>query len=251
MRRRPVAVLREVRRGARPAGAALVSSLRPAVTHERRSMPGLPSGADHVSPRGVRIPGARQSLGPPIEVLRLARGGGGARRGAGGARPAAGRRRHVGAARVPAAGRARFRPGSRAREGARTRGRSPGGGPRPQDEGDRPAGTTDPRATTGGDEGCVRMHPTEAGAATPPAGGRRPHHRCHGLGLRRSPRARGSAGDPSAHRLPLVHRPIARAPRLAPTLSPCLYSVRAPVRVCGCPGINPGSRCQPRAKRPT
>jgi hypothetical protein len=31
----------------------------------------------------------------------------------------------------------------------------------------------------------------------------------------------------------------------------CLYSGGAPVRVCGCPGINPGSRCQPRAKRPT
>jgi predicted amidophosphoribosyltransferase len=26
---------------------------------------------------------------------------------------------------------------------------------------------------------------------------------------------------------------------------------RAPVRVCGCPGNHPGSRCQPRAKRPT
>ena len=251
MRRRPVALLRAVRRRARPSGAALVPSLRPAVACERGSMPRLSSVADRVRARGVRVPGARQGRGPSVEVLRLARGGGCARLRGRCARPAAGRRRDVGAARFPAAGRARLRPGSRARACARTRARSPGGCLRPKDEGNRPAGTTDPRGTTGGHAGCVRMHPAEAGAVAPPAGGRRAHHGCDGVGLRRGARAGGSARDPSAHRVPLLRRPASWTSRLAPTLSPCLYSVRAPVRVCGCPGINPGSRCQPRAKRPT
>ena len=46
-------------------------------------------------------------------------------------------------------------------------------------------------------------------------------------------------------------RPAAGTTRFAPAVKPCLYSRGAPVRVCGCPGTNPGSRCQPRAKRPT
>jgi hypothetical protein len=51
--------------------------------------------------------------------------------------------------------------------------------------------------------------------------------------------------------VPILRRSASGTSRFAPSLSPCLYSTGAPVRVCGCPGINPGSRCQPRAKRPT
>ena len=224
MRRRPVAVLRVMCRGARPAGAAVVRSLRTALTQRRRSMPGLPARADRIGAGGLRVPGTRSSGGPSPEVLRLARGGGGARGGPRRARPAAGRRRHVGAARAPAAGRARLRPGSRARAGARTRAGPPCGRLRPADEVDRSTSAKDPRGAIGGDGGCVRMHTWETGAGSPAPRGRRPHHRRDGFGLRRSaPRSR-SARDPSAHRVPLVHGQASRPPRLASPLRPRLYS---------------------------
>jgi hypothetical protein len=56
---------------------------------------------------------------------------------------------------------------------------------------------------------------------------------------------------PASRLEPAAQGSGARTTRFASSLRPCLYSEGAPVRVCGCPGTNPGSRCQPRAKRPT
>lgn len=184
----------------------------------------LPPGAHHVGARRVRLPGTGSRGGPPPEVLRMARGGGGARRPARGARPAAGRRRHLGAARAPAAGRARFRPGSCPRAGARTRAGSPRGRLRPPDEGDRSASAANPRGAVGGHGRCVRAHPGEVGAGPAALGRRRPHDRRHRLGVRRSALRGRSARDPPPHRLPVLRRPAAGASRLAPSLRPRLYS---------------------------
>ena len=224
MWRRSMAVLRCVLRGARPAGAAVVPPVRPPRRHERGSMSGLSSGADRVRTSGVRVSGTGSRSGPPSEVLRLARGGRCARGLTRRARSASGRRRHLGPARGPPAGRARLRSGSRARAGARTRARSPCGRLRPKDEGDRPAGTTDAGATTGGDEGCVRMHPTEDGSGSSPPRRRRAHHGRDGLLVRGRAAGRGRPRDPSAHGVPLVRRPAPGTSRFAPSLRRCLYS---------------------------
>jgi hypothetical protein len=202
----------------------VVRSLRTTFTDERGSMQGLPSDGDLFGASCLRVPGTRSGGGPPLEVLRVAWGGGGARRGPRGARPPAGRRGDVGPARGPATGRARFRPGSRARAGARPRAGPPRGRLRPKDEGDRSTSATDPRGAIGSDGRRVRMHPREALARPPAPGRRRAHHGRHGFGLRRSAPRGGSARDPSPHRLPLVHRPASRSSRLAPPLRARLYS---------------------------
>jgi hypothetical protein len=202
----------------------VVRSLRTTLAHRRGPMSGLPADADHVGAIGLRLPGARSRCGPPIEVLRVARGGGGARGSPGGARPAASRRRHLGAARAPAAGRARFRPGPRARAGARTRAGSSRGRLRPKDEGDRSTSSTDPRGAIGVDGRCVRAHPREARAGSPTPGRRRAHHGRDRFGLRRSAPRGGCARDPSPHRLPVIHGSASGTSRLAPSLRPRLYS---------------------------
>ena len=187
-------------------------------------MSGLPSDPHRVGAGGLRVPGTCPGGGSPSEVLWLAWGRGGARSGPRGARPAAGRRRDVGAARGPAAGRARFRPGSRARASARTRAGSPGGRFRPPNEGDGPTGATDPRGAIAGDGRRLRVHPAQVGAGASDPRRRRAHHRRDGFFMRRSAPGGRSEGDPSAHRLSLVHRPPSRSSRLAPPLGPCLYS---------------------------
>ena len=224
MRRGTVAVLCDLCRGARRAAASVVRSMWTADAGERGSLRRLPPDADRVGAGCVRLSRTRPGGGPSPEVLRVARGGGGARGGGRGARPAAGRRRHLGAARAPAAGRARFRPGSRARASARTRARSPRGRFRPADEGDRSAGAADPRRATASDGRCVRAHPGEAGTASIAPRRRRAHDGRYRFDVRSgAPRGR-SARDPPPHRLPFVHRPAARAARFAPSLRPRLYS---------------------------
>ena len=111
---------------------------------------------------------------------------------------------------------------------------------------------TGPQARRGGDERRDAMHgafavrrPRRAGAGA--ARRRRPHHGRHGGGLRRGPR-RG--GGPPRRRRDGGPRDAPR-PRVARHARCCLSSTWALVRVCGCPGMFPGSRCQPRAKRPT
>ncbi len=231
MRHRVVAVLRDVCRRARPPGAAVVSPLRPTDPDGRRSMPGLSSGTDRIGPVGVRVPRTGSRSGSPPEVLRVARRGRGARSGGGRARPAACRCGDLGAARAPAAGRARVRPGSRARAGARARARPPRDRLRPSDEGDRSTGPTDAGSTTRGDEGCVRMHLTEAGAGSRPPGGRRTHDGRDGLRLRRSASRGRSTRDPSPHGLSLVQRSSSRTSRFAPSMR------RAYTRACSRPGL--------------
>jgi hypothetical protein len=202
----------------------VVRSLRTTLAHRREPMSGLPADADHVGAIGLRVPGACSRRGPPIEVLRVARGGRGARGSPRGARPAAGRRRHVGAARAPAAGRARLRPGSCARAGARTRAGSSRRRLRPKDEGDRSTSSTDPRGAIGVDGRCVRIHPREARAGSPAPGRRRAHHGRDRFGLRRSAPRGGCARDPSPDGLPIIHGPASGISRLAPSLRPRLYS---------------------------
>ena len=225
MRRGPVAVLRDVCRGRSSRwsrrGAVAADDPSPIDVDRCRDCPPTPITSARSA---FAYRGPARGRGPPSEVLRVARGGGGARGGPRGARPAAGRRRDVGAARAPAAGRARVRPGSRARAGARTRAGSPRGRLRPPDEGDRSTGSTDPGGAIGGDGRCVRVHPREARAGAPAAGRRRADDGRDRFGLRRSAPRGGGARDPSPHRLPVVHRPAARTSRLAPALRPCLYS---------------------------
>jgi hypothetical protein len=251
VRRGPVALLRDVCARPRPTGAAVVPSVRPAVAHGRRSVPRLPTGVDRVRPLGVRVSGTGAGGRPSPEVLGMAWGRGGARIRSGRDRSAACRRRDLGAARAPAAGRARIRSGSRARAGAGTQPPAPGGRLRPPGDRHRSTVAQNPRGAAPGDGGCLRAHPASAAAPTAPLGRRRLHDRSHHLCLRRSARPGRRARDPRAHGVPLLHGPAAGSTGLAPAVKPCLYSRGAPVRVCGCPGTNPGSRCQPRAKRPT
>ena len=255
VRRGPVALLRDVCGRPRSPGAAVVPSVRPAVAHGRRPVPRLPAGVDRVRPLGVRVSGTGAGGRPSPEVLGMAGGRRGAGIRSGRDRSAAGRRRDLGAARAPAAGRARLRPGSRARAGAGTRPPAPGGRLRPPDDRHRSTVAQDPRGAAPGDGGCLRAHPASAAAPAAPPGRRRLHDGGHRLCLRRSARPGRRARDPRAHGVPVLqgpwHGPAAGTTRLAPAVKPCLYSRGAPVRVCGCPGTNPGSRCQPRAKRPT
>ena len=245
----------------------MVPPLRSAVAHGRRSVSGLPAGVDRLRPLGVRLPRTGPRGRPSPEVLGMARCGGGTRRGPRRALPAAGRRRDLGAARSPAAGRAWLRPGLRARTGARTRAPAPGSCLRPPGHGDLSAITPDTRGAVAGDGRCVRRHPAPARARAAPPRRRRLDDGRHRLRLCRRAHPGRRPRDPRAHGVPVLLGPAsrpepaaqgsaaqgsaARTTRFASALRPCLYSEGAPVRVCGCPGTNPGSRCQPRAKRPT
>jgi hypothetical protein len=251
VRRGPVALLRDVCERPHPPGAAVVPTLRPSVEHRRRPVPRLPGGVDRVRPLGVRVSGTGAGGRPSSEVLGMAGGRGGARIRSGRDRSAAGRRRDLGAARSSTTGRARLRSGSRARAGAGTRTPAPGGRLRPPDDRHRSTVAQDARGAAQCDGGCLRAHPASPAAAAAPPGRRRLHDGGDRLCLRRSARPGRRARDPRAHGVPVLHGPAAGTRRLAPAVMPCLYSRGAPVRVCGCPGTNPGSRCQPRAKRPT
>ena len=182
----------------------MVPALRPALPPGPRRVRRLPAAADRVGESGVRVPRPGPRGRPPPEVLRLARGGGGARRRPGSARPAAGRRRDVGAARSPAAGRARVRPGSSARAGARTRARAARQGIRPPHQVHRPAGPPDARRAVGGDGGGVRPHRPPRSTGPRPSRRRRAHDRRHRVCLRRRPHRWRSPRDPFPDRLPLL-----------------------------------------------
>ena len=253
MRRGPVAVLRECAARARPAGAAVVSPLRPPVA--RRTSIDAATVPRHRSRRpafGRSRTGDRRREA----VHRLKFSGW---RGVGDALAAA--LAALGPPPADAVTWVPLAPRRRAERGfdqaACWRERSRGSSTSRRDAFVRRTKATAPQARRTREERLRAMAdafariPRRTGAGARPARRRRPDDGCDGLRLRRSARRGGSTRDPPPHGVPLVHRPAARTSRFAPSLRPCLYSGGAPVRVCGCPGINPGSRCQPRAKRPT
>ncbi len=107
---------------------------------------------------------------------------------------------------------------------------------------DRPAGATSRRGAPCRDARCVRAAPPAAAACPAPRDPRRrrPDDRVHGRGVRR-----GAACAPACTTSCCSRR------RARSRIGGVSILERALNRVCGCPGIFPGSRRQPRAKRPT
>jgi hypothetical protein len=202
----------------------VVPALRPALPSGRRRVRRLPAVADRVGESGFRLSRTGPQGGPPAEVLRLARGGGGPRGRPGRARPAAGRRCDVGAARSPASGRARVRPGSRARAGARTRARAARQRVRPPHQIHRPAGPPDARRAASGDGAGVRPHRPPRGTGSRAPRRRRAHDRRHRVGLRRRPHRRRRPRDPSPDRVPFLLGAHRGTCAFAGAGQRCLYS---------------------------
>ena len=238
-----VAVLFLVPLGAGRDLATVVRAMRGAGLAPRRVVPGLSAGRHRDRAGTVRVRRADPSRDPSVEVRGVAR-----RRGCAGSRDdrdvgrhtVDAQRHHVGAA-VPRATRGtRLRPGTRA-----------GAGDRPQDGRTRPPARSAARGprTTGsprggpaargdarGVRGRGRLGPSRARR-------RRAHHRRHRRSVCRRASGGWGRGGGAAH-----GRPGGVLGAAAPTYT----RPRARVRVCGCPGERiPGSRCQPRAKRPT
>ncbi len=141
----------------------------------------------------------------------------------------------------PAAGRARLRPGPGPRRRARA-GTRPSRARACSDESSR----TDRRPNVTRQPGVPRC-----GRVRVRRGIRRPRTCCSWTTCSRPGRPRPPAPRrcwrPGSTDVSLVvgrTRALARRPT-------CLYSTGPLVRVCGCPGTIPGSRRQPRAKRPT
>jgi hypothetical protein len=219
-----VAVLRGVQPGADPAAASVVPTVRSAVVDRGAAVSRLSTGIRRVGQVAVPVRGSGAIGGASAEVLRVARRRGGARRRDRGMRADPVRRRHhLGAARPSPIGRARLRPGPCARERARTAFAHPGA-PVAAPHGHRrsPSAATGSRAA-GGDAGRVRRDPN--GTAADPPGGRRPHDRGDGRGLRRGACRGRRPPRPPGDRRPVVPRSGGRAgPRVARTGPPCLSS---------------------------
>jgi hypothetical protein len=238
-----VAVLLPVPFGTDRDLATVVRAMRGAGPASGRVLPGL-SARHHRDRAGtVRIRRADPSRDPSFEVRGVAR-----RRGCAGGRddrdvgrhPVDAQRRHVGAA-VPRATRgARLRsgPGTRAGDRAQVgRTRPPA---RAAARGPGTAGPPRGGLAAGGDARGVRGR----GRLGPCRARRRcAHHGRHrGSVCHRAARGWGRVGGAAHGRPGGVLGPAA----------PAYTRPRARVRVCGCPGERiPGSRCQPRAKRPT
>jgi hypothetical protein len=243
MRFGAVAVLLPVPFGAGRDLPTVVRALRGAGLTPRRVVPGLSARRHRDRAGTVRVRRADPSRDPPVEVRWVAR-----RRGCAGCRddrvvgrgPVDAQRHHVGAAIPRAARGARLRPGPGA-----------GAGGRPQDGRTRPparsaargpgtAGSPRGGLAAGGDargvRGRGRLGPSRARR-------RRAHHRRHRRSVcHRAARGWGRGGG-AAH---------GRSGSVLGSAAPAYTRPRARVRVCGCPGEQiPGSRCQPRAKRPT
>jgi hypothetical protein len=249
VRRGSVAVLRSLPGRARDDRGSLVPAVRCADARDRTELPGLPTPLRRARASAVRFRWARAPRRPSAEVLGVAPDRRGPRRRDGG-RLVGGtlltRCRRLGAV-VPCATRGpRLRPG----QGSRPRGRPSARHPRRALAGpgrrSGAAGQAGRRRSSGGDARHVRAGPPPTGPD--PARGRRAHDRRDRRRLRRgAPRGRGGRGRP-AH---------GRSCRLVGSGgggegSETYTREWARVRVCGCPGERfPGSRCQPRAKRPT
>ena len=198
----------------------------------RRELPGLPACADRIGAGRLRVPRPGTRGGPPVEVLRLARGrrrAGGSPRGAG---PAAGRRGDMGPARRPAAGRAGVRSGGGLGPGARPAATPPVGRVRAPSVGRRLAGEAVAGGAVRGDGRRLRAAAWPAIAADAPARGRRVDHWRHRRRVRGGARRRRRARDPSPDGVSLVRRSAAHISRVAAPRSRCLYS-----GACSRPGL--------------
>ena len=205
-----------------------------------------PPEAAHFDTGRVPLRRSGATRGAPAEVLGLARCRGGARRRDRGGRARSRRRRgHVGAARPVPTRRAGVRPGAGARRRARPPGRPPGAAAAPAPRRHRAAGAPLGRRTADRDArrvpgGPARHRPGSCSSTTcsrPARRSRPPPRPCAPPGRPRS------TGSPRSARSRSGARCAVRV--VMPILGWAL------VRVCGCPGMFPGSRCQPRAKRPT
>ena len=198
MRCRPLAVLRTVPAGARRAGSTVVRPMRTPRPGPCAGMPRLSAAADRQGTRTVPVRRTGASRDPSPEILGLAEHRGRARGRDGGRRSTVGGCRDVGAARAPAAGRARLRSGARPGRRRRIRARSPGRSHEPARPEDEPTGSSTRRRAACRHARRVRTGRPRRGAPAHPRG-RRPDHRCHGGGMRRRARSRGSTGDIAGH----------------------------------------------------
>ena len=234
-----MAVLRPVCRTPGSSHASVVLAMRPSHGAAGGSVPRLSARAGRPLARAVHVqrPGPRRHL--EAQIRGVEDGGAGTRRRDGAVPPARCGCGDVGAARLRPRNRARLRPG----EGARHC-----GGPtaRPSPGPVAPARSPYPAAGSQVGSGPSRRPPRCLPIDSPPPflgppRRRRAHHGCNRFGLRASAgfvrRRFGPSGD--------------GRPRVFRATAPALCSAWVPVRVCGCPGILPGSRRQPRAKRPT
>jgi hypothetical protein len=229
----------------------MVPSVRRPCLFVRPVVPGLSAVGDLPGPRAVRVRRAGAPGRAPAEVLGMACRRRGARRRDGrgmGRRPFPAGRGDLGALVPGSAGGTRLRPGEVPRRGGRPAARRAGAR--------LLARTADPGPGAPGRFGSSRcdargVFAPRASARAGPPGRRRPYHRGHGERVRAGPAGCRSHGGGAAH---------GRARRvLASGSDPGRGSFGAPytrrwarVRVCGCPGERfLGSRCQPRAKRPT
>ena len=243
MRLGAVAVLREVPFRARRAVAALVRAVRRAGSTGHDRVPRLPARPDRDRARAVRVRRADPPRGSPAEVRRMARRRGcpRGRHGRGvGRRVVDAERGHLGPALARPARGSWLRPGASARASGGTHDRcasppAPATRRRPRTSGaPRRGGASrgdarDVRGRGGTEHGCGRR--------------RRAHHGRDGRGVRVD-----AAGGRGRDRGP-AHR---GSSRVLGSAASAYTRPRARVRVCGCPGERiPGSRCQPRAKRPT
>jgi hypothetical protein len=242
MRGRTVAVLRGLPRRNRSVGPAVVRAVRRAGESLGALVPPLSTGAD---PRGAGAVPVRRTAAPsraPAEVRRMASGRRRARRGDGGRLRPPGRRGHVGAALPPQEGVARVRSGTRARACRRSEARPFRGAAPPSRLRGRPAGEARRRGAAERDARLVRGGRPAFGAGPPRR--RRPDDGRDGRGVRRRARSRGRIGglapDGGASRVRRVRRGS------PPILGSGLASGSVVAR-----GSFPGSRSQPRAKRPT
>ena len=244
-----MAVLRPLPGRARDARKAVVSALRRTGACDGAELPRLPATRTRARASTVRIRRTRPPSRAPAEVLRLAPGRRRARRGDGRGvvgRPLRARLGHLGAVVTCATRLPRLRPGKGSRARGCPQARRASGAPARAGRRSRSTGSAGWRRPSRGDARDVRRCPPPPAAG--PAGRRRAHDRRHRRRVRRgAPRRRCGGGRP----------PRGRPRRLVST-SGCgaggaTYTRRwARVRVCGCPGERfPGSRCQPRAKRPT
>ena len=243
MRLGAVAVLREVPFRARRAVAAVVRAVRRAGSAGQDRVPRLPARPDRDRARAVRVRRADPPRGPPAEVRRMARCRGcpRGRHGRGvGRRAVDAERGHLGPALARPARGPWVRPSASARASGGTHDRCARPPAPPTCRRPRTSGAPRRGRASRGDARDVRGR---GGTGHGRARRRRAHHGRDGRGVRvDAARVRGRDRGP-AHR---------GSSRVLGTAASAYTRPRARVRVCGCPGERiPGSRCQPRAKRPT
>ena len=231
----------------RRAVATVVPEMRNAVGSRACHVPRLPAAVGRDEPRAVRLRRSRARGGPSAQVRWMVADRGRTRpldgAGVGGGAVASPRRGDVGPALAAAPRNTGIRPGEGARIGGSSEARG-AAGPAPASGGRcRSAGPPPRRGTAAGHAGPLCRG--RSGERPDPAGRRCLDDRRDGRRLCRGPSNGRCRRRRAPHGVPigLVHTGPGGFR---------LYSLRARVRVCGCPGERlPGSRCQPRAKRPT